>query len=100
MKVRGGNFRFPKRSNVHPKNKIKTFEIYKGDTVQVMQGKDEGKQGKVLEVIEKHDLIVVENVGMVELILYRQLNMLNQIHFIQKEEEFLKKRQFLINLFN
>ena len=66
MKVRGGNFRFPKRGNVHPKDAIKTFEIYKGDTVQVMEGKDAGKQGKVLEVVHKHNLIVIENVGMVD----------------------------------
>ena len=42
-----------------------TMKIRKGDTVQVMKGKDRGKQGRVLESSPKDNRIVVENVNMI-----------------------------------
>ena len=42
-----------------------TLKIRKGDTVQVMKGKDRGKQGRVLEADPKHGRILVENVNMI-----------------------------------
>ena len=42
-----------------------TLKIRKGDTVQVMKGKDRGKQGRVLEANPKAGRILVENVNMI-----------------------------------
>jgi large subunit ribosomal protein L24 len=42
-----------------------TLKIRKGDTVQVMKGKDRGKQGRVLEANPKLGRILVENVNMI-----------------------------------
>jgi large subunit ribosomal protein L24 len=42
-----------------------TLKVRKGDTVQVMKGKDRGKQGRVLEASPKDARIVVENVNMI-----------------------------------
>ena len=42
-----------------------TLEVRKGDTVQVMKGKDRGKQGRVIEADPKHGRILVENVNMI-----------------------------------
>ena len=44
----------------------KKFKIKKGDTVQVIAGKDKGKQGSVLEVVTKTDRVVVQGVQMVK----------------------------------
>ena len=44
----------------------KKFKIRTGDTVQVIAGKDKGKQGKVLEVVTKTDRVVVQGVQMVK----------------------------------
>ena len=44
----------------------KKFKIKKGDTVQVIAGKDKGKQGTVLEVVTKADRVVVQGVQMVK----------------------------------
>ncbi|WP_146340976.1 50S ribosomal protein L24 [Nesterenkonia sp. NBAIMH1] len=38
-------------------------KIKKDDLVQVLAGKDKGKQGKVLEVLPKRDRVVVEGVN-------------------------------------
>lgn len=66
MKVKGSNFLKPKIGKVHPRNLIKTWTIFKGDTVQVVSGmRDVGKTGKVLEVIKDKNAIVVENVALV-----------------------------------
>jgi len=40
------------------------MKIKKGDTVKVLYGKDSGKQGRVLGVDIKKDMIVVEGVNM------------------------------------
>ncbi|WP_022871728.1 50S ribosomal protein L24 [Nesterenkonia alba] len=41
-------------------------KIKKDDLVQVLTGKDKGKQGKVLEVIPKRDRVVVEGINRVK----------------------------------
>lgn len=40
--------------------------IRRDDTVQVITGKDKGKQGKVLQVLPKKDRILVEGVNIVK----------------------------------
>ena len=42
-----------------------TMKIKKGDTVKVIAGKDNGKEGKVLSVDQKNSKVVVEGVNMV-----------------------------------
>ena len=41
------------------------MRIKKGDTVQVISGKDRGKKGKVIQTLPKRDKIVVENINKV-----------------------------------
>ena len=41
-----------------------TSKIKKGDTVQVIAGRNKGKQGKVTSVDAKHGKLVVEGVNM------------------------------------
>ena len=45
---------------------VKKFKIHKDDTVQVLAGKDKGKQGKVVRVITKKDAVIVSGVNMVK----------------------------------
>lgn len=42
------------------------MKIHKGDTVQMMMGKDKGKKGTVLKVIPESSLVVVEGVNLVK----------------------------------
>ncbi|MCL2253941.1 MAG: 50S ribosomal protein L24 [Lachnospiraceae bacterium] len=42
-----------------------TLKIKKGDTVKVIAGKDNGKEGKVLDVDRKKRRVLVEGVGMI-----------------------------------
>lgn len=42
----------------------KNMKIKKGDTVKILQGKDQGKTGKVLRVLGKKDKVLVEGVNM------------------------------------
>jgi large subunit ribosomal protein L24 len=42
------------------------MQIRKGDTVQVIAGKDKGKQGKVLEVLVEKGRIRVEKIAVVK----------------------------------
>ncbi len=44
---------------------MSTMKIKKGDTVKVIAGKDNGKEGKVLSVDAKNGKVVVEGVGMI-----------------------------------
>ena len=44
----------------------KSFRIKKGDTVEVVQGKENGKRGKVLRVLSAEERIVVERVNFVK----------------------------------
>jgi len=48
------------------KRRIRKTGIKRGDTVYILTGKDKGKEGKVLEVIYKRGLVVVEKVNMVK----------------------------------
>lgn len=41
------------------------MKIRVGDTVEVIAGKDKGKQGEVLQVLAKQDKVIVEGVNMV-----------------------------------
>jgi large subunit ribosomal protein L24 len=42
------------------------MRIKKGDLVQILSGKDRGKQGKVLEALPKDGRVVVENLNLVK----------------------------------
>jgi len=42
------------------------MSVRKGDKVKVLSGKDRGKSGKVLRVLPKRDLIIVEGVHVVK----------------------------------
>ena len=43
-----------------------TMKIRKGDVVQVLSGKDRGKQGRVLEARPKEGRVIVENLNMIK----------------------------------
>src|SRR5438067_78049 len=43
-----------------------TMRIKKGDLVQILSGKDRGKQGKVLEARPKNRRVIVESLNMVK----------------------------------
>lgn len=43
-----------------------TLKIKKGDTVQVIAGKDKGKEGKVVSVDSKNKKLVVEGVNVIK----------------------------------
>ena len=43
-----------------------TMKIRKGDTIQVMKGKDRGKQGRVLEARPREGRVIVENLNVVK----------------------------------
>src|ERR1700692_4807652 len=43
-----------------------TMRIKKGDLVQILSGKDRGKQGKVLEARPKDGRVIVENLNMIK----------------------------------
>ena len=42
-----------------------TFNIKIGDTVQVIAGKDKGKEGKVISINRKKDTVLVEGINMI-----------------------------------
>jgi large subunit ribosomal protein L24 len=44
----------------------KHFRIKKGDTVEVIQGKENGKRGKVMRILSAEDRIVVERVNFIK----------------------------------
>ncbi|MCR5626738.1 MAG: 50S ribosomal protein L24 [Lachnospiraceae bacterium] len=44
---------------------MSTSKIKKGDTVQVIAGKDKGKQGKVISIDRKANKVLVEGVNMI-----------------------------------
>jgi large subunit ribosomal protein L24 len=44
----------------------KHYRIKKGDTVQVIQGKENGKRGKVLRVLSADDRVVIERVNFIK----------------------------------
>jgi large subunit ribosomal protein L24 len=43
-----------------------TLKIKKGDLVQVLSGKDRGKQGRILEARPKEGRVLVENLNMIK----------------------------------
>lgn len=43
-----------------------TMKIRKGDTVQILSGKDRGKQGRVIDSRPKDNKVVVENLNLVK----------------------------------
>ena len=43
-----------------------TMKIKKGDTVQVLAGKDRGKQGRVIEAQPREGRVIVENLNLVK----------------------------------
>jgi large subunit ribosomal protein L24 len=45
---------------------VKKFHVKKGDLVQVMAGKEKGKQGKVLQVFLTKNRLTVENLNIVK----------------------------------
>jgi large subunit ribosomal protein L24 len=45
---------------------VKKFRVKKGDTVQVIQGKESGKKGKVLHVLEADERVIVERVNFIK----------------------------------
>lgn len=44
----------------------KKFRIKKGDTVEVIQGKERGKRGKVLHVLAAEERVIVERVNFIK----------------------------------
>ncbi len=44
---------------------MSTCKIKKGDTVKVIAGKDNGKEGKVVSVDQKNNKVLVEGVNMI-----------------------------------
>lgn len=40
------------------------MKIKKGDTVQIMSGKDKGKKGRVIKTLPKENRVIVENVNL------------------------------------
>ena len=46
-------------------NPIKRWKILRGDTVEVINGPEKGKRGRVLEVVRASNSVVVEGVGFV-----------------------------------
>ena len=49
-----------------PQAERKHFRIKKGDTVEVIQGKESGKRGKVLRVLANEERVVVERVNFIK----------------------------------
>jgi large subunit ribosomal protein L24 len=45
---------------------VPTMKIKKGDLVQVLSGKDRGKQGRVLEARPKEGRVLVENLNIIK----------------------------------
>ena len=44
----------------------KKFRVKKGDTVEVVQGKESGKRGKVLRVLAADERVIVERVNFIK----------------------------------
>ena len=42
------------------------MKVKKGDTVQVLAGKDRGKQGRVVEALPRDSRVIVENLNLVK----------------------------------
>ena len=66
---------------------MSTMKIKKGDTVKVMAGKDNGKEGKVISVDKKNNKVLVEGVNMVTK--HTKPSAANQQGGIVKKESFI-----------
>jgi large subunit ribosomal protein L24 len=44
----------------------RNFRIKKGDTVEVIQGKENGKRGKVLRIVSADERVVIERVNFIK----------------------------------
>lgn len=53
----------PKKNRTQQRPKRYKMHVKKGDTVQVIAGKDKGKVGEIQRVIPKESRVVVENVN-------------------------------------
>jgi large subunit ribosomal protein L24 len=49
-----------------PQAQRKHFRIKKGDTVEVIQGKENGKRGKVMRVLAAEERVVIERVNFIK----------------------------------
>lgn len=49
---------------VHPRDQIKTWKVVKGDTVEIMTGKDKGARGRILEVQRRWNTMLIEGCRM------------------------------------
>ena len=63
---------------------MSAMKIKKGDTVKVIAGKDNGKEGKVLAVNAKDNTVVVENINKLQ-------NTANHLLQISRAESLQKK---------
>jgi large subunit ribosomal protein L24 len=45
---------------------MQTMRVKKGDLVHVLNGKDRGKQGRVIDARPKHGKVIVENINIVK----------------------------------
>ncbi len=59
--------------------------IRKGDTVQILSGKDAGKTGTVHSVSPKKDVLIVSGINMVKKAQKRTMNVTTQAGIIQRE---------------
>jgi large subunit ribosomal protein L24 len=59
-------------------------KIKKGDTVQVMAGRDKGKRGKVIEVFPEEGLVRVEGVNVQKRHLEGKVQLSNVMFFSEK----------------
>ncbi|MDA1001477.1 MAG: 50S ribosomal protein L24 [bacterium] len=48
------------------KSKQKKFHVKKGDTVEVIAGRDKGKRGTVLRILKSEGRVVVEKLNMIK----------------------------------
>lgn len=57
---------FDKASRIKPEDLITSWRVLKGDKVQVISGRDFGKQGLVKKVVRKDNSVIVEGVNIVK----------------------------------
>ena len=70
---------------------MKNFRIRKGDKVMIIAGKDNGKIGKVLKLLPKHDSVVVEKANMVKRHMRANPYKFVEVDGKQKKVRFCKK---------
>jgi large subunit ribosomal protein L24 len=57
---------FDKARRIKPEDLVKSWRILKGDKVEVISGRDSGKQGLVKKVVRKDNSVIVEGVNIVK----------------------------------